>query len=201
METCGLGRRVPLTNRPLPAPGQVTPPADRLLVPRLRRARWVDGQLVIWPLLLPGQTVADVEDAAERLGTTLGASRLRVLPDPARTVCRVVARFGDPLARPSHAPLPVQSLPNSEAAALLRRVVLGTTEDGALWKIDLRVSTLTVGSAGAGKGSVMWSLLLHLAPAIRAGLVQVHGIDLKGGMELGLGRDLFTRYADDPHRR
>lgn len=200
METCGLGRRVPLTNQPLPRPGQVTPPADRLLVPRLRRARWVDGQLVLWPLLLPGQTVADVEDAAERLRTTLGASRLRVLADPARTVCRVAARFGDPLARPFHSALPVQSLPAADVAATLRRVILGTTEDGQPWVIDVRVSTLTVGSSGAGKGSVMWSLLLHLAPAIRVGLIEVHGIDLKGGMELGLGRDLFTRYADDPHR-
>ena len=39
-------------------------------------------------------------------------------------------------------------------------------------------------------------LLLNLAPAIRSGLVQVHGVDLKGGMELGLGTGLFTRYAN-----
>jgi S-DNA-T family DNA segregation ATPase FtsK/SpoIIIE len=44
----------------------------------------------------------------------------------------------------------------------------------------------------------MWSLMLGLAPAIRAGYVEVHGVDLKGGMELGLGRALFTRYADRP---
>ena len=44
----------------------------------------------------------------------------------------------------------------------------------------------------------MWMLLLNLAPAIRSGLVQVHGVDLKGGMELGLGTRLFTRYATTP---
>jgi len=200
METCGLGRRVPLVVRPVARPGQVVPVSDRLLVPRLRRLRWVDGQLVAWPLLLPGQTVADVEDAAERLRTTLGAGRLRVISDAARVSCQIVARFGDPLATPFHSLLPVQSLPPADIRASLSLVVLGTTEDGGPWVIDLRVSTLTVGSSGAGKGSVMWSLLLHLAPAIRCGLVQVHGIDLKGGMELGLGRDLFSRYADDPAR-
>ena len=33
----------------------------------------------------------------------------------------------------------------------------------------------------------MWMLLLNLAPAIKSGLVQVHGIDLKGGVEHALG--------------
>lgn len=43
---------------------------------------------------------------------------------------------------------------------------------------------------------MIWSLLFALAPAIRTGLVEVHGVDLKGGMELAMGRALFTRYAD-----
>lgn len=41
----------------------------------------------------------------------------------------------------------------------------------------------------------MWMLLLNLAPAIKAGLVQVHGIDLKGGVEQAMGLRLFTRHA------
>ena len=33
------------------------------------------------------------------------------------------------------------------------------------------------------------------SPGEPGGLVQLHGIDLKGGMELSMGRPLFTRYA------
>ncbi|WP_212804665.1 hypothetical protein [Actinocatenispora sera] len=40
-------------------------------------------------------------------------------------------------------------------------------------------------------------MLRYLAPAIRAGLVKVTGIDPKGGMELSIGRPLFTRYEAD----
>jgi S-DNA-T family DNA segregation ATPase FtsK/SpoIIIE len=72
---------------------------------------------------------------------------------------------------------------------------MGVTETGERWLMPIRVSTLTAGSAGSGKASAMWMLLLNLAPAIKTGLVQVHGIDLKGGMELAMGRRLFTRYA------
>ena len=43
----------------------------------------------------------------------------------------------------------------------------------------------------------MWSLLFGLGPAIKSGLVQIHGIDLKGGMELAMGEPLLTRYACD----
>ncbi|WP_180959258.1 FtsK/SpoIIIE domain-containing protein [Brevibacterium aurantiacum] len=55
--------------------------------------------------------------------------------------------------------------------------------------------TLLVGGTGSGKGSVIWSLLLGLAPAIRAGVVRVHGIDLKGGVEFTTGVDLFHQVA------
>jgi len=150
--------------------------------------------LQLVPALVSGQTVADFEEATERLRTSIGAVRLRVIPDPARTSCRIVAGFDDPLAEPFLSPLPDPAL----VPEWVGSVVLGRTEDGDPWRIDLDISCLTAGCSGAGKGSVMWSLLLGLLPQIRAGLVEVHGIDLKGGMELGLGRNLFARYADDP---
>jgi S-DNA-T family DNA segregation ATPase FtsK/SpoIIIE len=57
---------------------------------------------------------------------------------------------------------------------------------------------LVAGSTGSGKGSVLWSLLRGLAPAIANGQVEVWGFDPKGGMELALGRGLFTRvFTDD----
>jgi S-DNA-T family DNA segregation ATPase FtsK/SpoIIIE len=54
---------------------------------------------------------------------------------------------------------------------------------------------LIVGASRRGKGSVIWSLLSALAPAIHTGLVRVWAIDPKGGMELGLGQPLFSRFA------
>jgi S-DNA-T family DNA segregation ATPase FtsK/SpoIIIE len=56
---------------------------------------------------------------------------------------------------------------------------------------------LVAGVTGSGKGSVVWSLLRGLCPAIAAGTVQVWAIDPKGGMELGPGQALFARFAAD----
>ncbi len=77
----------------------------------------------------------------------------------------------------------------------LRRVVAGRTEYGQPWRVSLVGGHMFVaGATGAGKGSVLWSPLVSIAPAIRAGLVRVSGIDPKG-MELAYGRRLFHRYA------
>ena len=182
MESCGLGRRVTASDG-----------TAALAVPTLRRAGWRSGRLVAVPELLLGQTVDDVHDAAERLRVAVGASRVRVVPDDKATRCEVVWLFGDPLAEPFHATVPDRSTP-----VQLESAVLGVTEDGDPWRLDLRVSTLVAGASGSGKASAMWGLMLALAPGIRAGLVEVAGIDLKGGMELAMGRALFTRYATTP---
>ncbi len=80
----------------------------------------------------------------------------------------------------------------------LDRVAWAAPRMAAPWWLNVRVSTLVGGSTGAGKGSVMWGLLVGLAPAIHAGTVRVHGVDLKGGMELALGGPLFTSWATTP---
>ena len=53
---------------------------------------------------------------------------------------------------------------------------------------------LIAGATGSGKGSVIWSLIRALLPAIAAGWVQVWALDPKR-MELSFGRALFHRYA------
>ena len=50
------------------------------------------------------------------------------------------------------------------------------------------------GATGSGKGSVIWSLIRALLPAISSGWVQVWALDPKR-MELSFGRALFHRYA------
>ncbi|WP_392507520.1 FtsK/SpoIIIE domain-containing protein [Naumannella halotolerans] len=178
MDACGLARRIP---------GEKT-----MVVPSRRRLRWVNGQLSVQPRLLIGQTVEDVEHAADRLRTAVGARRVRIVPDDTYTTCRIVWSFGDPLGEPFLATIPDRS-PDTGLAA----VPVGRTEDSTTWWLPL-ISTLVAGCTGAGKASVMWSTILALAPSIRSGLVELHGIDLKGGMELTMGRRLFTRTATTP---
>ena len=69
---------------------------------------------------------------------------------------------------------------------------------GSPWTLRVGPHTLVAGSSGSGKASMIWSLLIGLAPAIREGRIEVYGIDLKGGMELTMGRGLLTQYATEP---
>jgi S-DNA-T family DNA segregation ATPase FtsK/SpoIIIE len=75
---------------------------------------------------------------------------------------------------------------------------VGVRDDGNPWTIPLLARhVLVAGRSRSGKGSVLWSVLRELAPAIRVGLVKVTGIDPKGGMELEIGKPLFHRYEAD----
>jgi S-DNA-T family DNA segregation ATPase FtsK/SpoIIIE len=51
-----------------------------------------------------------------------------------------------------------------------------------------------IGATGAGKSSVLWSMVDQLGPAIADGTVEIWGIDPKA-MELAAGEPLFTRLA------
>jgi len=96
----------------------------------------------------------------------------------------------DPLAHIITVPAPT--------AVDLGAIQLGRREDGRPWTVRLRGShTLIAGATGAGKGSVLWSLIQGLGPAIRDGLVKLWVLDPKGGMELAAGRPLFDRFAYD----
>ena len=189
MEAVGLARRTLTVTQ---QPGKQPEPAERVDVPALGRLRW-DGpdDLAAYPGLLVGQTVADVEAVTERLRVALDAERCRVVPNQTGTKCRIVWSFGDPIAQPFNATVP----PFGAPIVTLDAVPLGRCEDGRIWWLPLGLSTLTAGCSGSGKASLIWGLVFGLGPANAAGLVQLHGIDLKGGMELSMGRPVFTRYA------
>ncbi|WP_345456910.1 FtsK/SpoIIIE domain-containing protein [Actinoallomurus oryzae] len=92
-------------------------------------------------------------------------------------------------------PVSVTALPASQVD--LSRLPVGRREDSSPWLVRLLGTHLLIaGATGAGKGSVLWSLVRAMLPAIRAGLVQVWGIDPKR-MELAFGRGIFNRYSDD----
>jgi S-DNA-T family DNA segregation ATPase FtsK/SpoIIIE len=78
----------------------------------------------------------------------------------------------------------------------LEAVPVARREDGLTYRLRLLgTHVLVVGATGAGKGSVIWSLLAGLGPSIRDRVVQVWALDPKGGMELAGGRALFARFC------
>ena len=89
---------------------------------------------------------------------------------------------------------PIPALPITGEVDLAGLPV-GRCEDGSPWRLRLlSTHVLIAGATGSGKGSVIWSLIRALLPAIAAGWVQVWALDPKR-MELSFGRALFHRYA------
>jgi S-DNA-T family DNA segregation ATPase FtsK/SpoIIIE len=140
--------------------------------------------------MLPGQVPADWEREVEGIAHTFGAARGRVrVTGPSRISIELAHR--DPLA----AVVPALPIP---ATVDLDAVAVGVVEDGTPWRVRVAGShVLVAGVTGAGKGSVLWSLIRGLCPAVAAGIVQIWAVDPKGGMELGPGRALFARFAGD----
>jgi S-DNA-T family DNA segregation ATPase FtsK/SpoIIIE len=116
------------------------------------------------------------------------ADRARFRDRP-RLVWLVFARR-DPLTTVVPA-LPVPDRPD------LAALPLGLREDMRPYRLRLLAThLLVVGATRSGKGSVIWSLIRALAAGVSSGLVRLWVIDPKGGMELFMGRPLFTRYED-----
>ena len=156
-------------------------------VPAIRRSRatWPHVQLLVRPVL--GQTLKDFENASEAVRVGVGASRVRVESDGIRDVL-LTFTIGDELS----APFTAEPHPTADSLVTVR---MGRREDGSPWDMPIGPHTLVAGCSGSGKGSLFWSFAFGLAPAVRDGRVQLHGIDLKGGMEILMGADLFTTSA------
>lgn len=165
---------------------------DRVLVPRLYRVQvgYVSDTVVV--RMLYGQAITDWAKQSDALAHAFGAIGVRVRSaKPGWVVIEV--HHGDALAGPI-------ALPTTEASCSidLEAVPVGMTETGRPWRLRvLGRHILVAGATGAGKGSVVWSTLAALGPAIREGVVQVWVIDPKGGMEFGRGQGLFARFAHD----
>ncbi|MBV9162824.1 MAG: cell division protein FtsK [Pseudonocardiales bacterium] len=161
----------------------------RVHYPTLRRVRadgWRDRVSV---KLLHGQCVATYAAHAQELANSFGARSCRVRVDRPRRIWLDLIHT-DPLNQPVRVP----TLADPGAGVDLARVLIGRTEIGRPWVLRLLGRHILVaGVSDAGKSSVMWAVLRALAPWIRCGLVQVFGIDPKGGMELGRAPGLFQK--------
>jgi DNA segregation ATPase FtsK/SpoIIIE, S-DNA-T family len=153
-------------------------------------------RVTIRPLL--GQSLADWQKAGDSFAMAYGVVNVRFV-DIGGGRISMTAGYRPMAAREF---VPVAHRQDDEATgwrARLATVPVGITEGGGTYCLPLLEShTLIAGITGAGKGSVIWSAILGLAPAIRAGVVKVWGFDPKQ-MELSIGRGVFgDRYASDP---
>ena len=162
---------------------------------RLRRVRVHRHVVELTIRARPGQTLTELEAGAERLATTFAAVAHRVRPvSGAGSGCTVAVELvmHDALTMPVDAVEP-------EPRAVAERIRLGRTQGGGDWWLQLRGRhTLVAGCSGSGKGSVLWGVCCGLAPAVRADMVQLWGVDLKRGVELAMGEPLFSTRAYTP---
>jgi S-DNA-T family DNA segregation ATPase FtsK/SpoIIIE len=165
---------------------------DQIEVPRIVRVRSTTPSIDrLTVRMIPGQTPTLFEEAAERLAHAVGAERVavdRIKPG----WLALVIEWRNPFTYIVAAP----PIPGDAADVDLMALPVGEDEYGNPFTIPLAGRNLLVaGTMGSGKGSLLWSPLRAMGPAIRDGLVRVRVIDLKGGMETDRGRPLFHRWA------
>lgn len=162
---------------------------DSEYLPQVKRVRCTRRQDRLLVVMVTGQAPDVWEKASAQLAHTFGAASCVIRTAKPGRIWVEFTR-GDPLS----ATIPALPVPDADRLDLAA-VPLGERADGSPWTLNLLgASVLIAGAQGAGKGSVLWSLVRGVSGAIRAGLVEVWAIDPKGGMELTPGADLFTRF-------
>jgi S-DNA-T family DNA segregation ATPase FtsK/SpoIIIE len=145
--------------------------------------------------LVAGQKPEDFDEAARALAVARKVARCQIRElEP--NVVSIDFQCRDLLASVVSC-MPVPDIAPDGMGVDLRTVWAGRTEYGQDWRLPLLGSgahTLIAGASGAGKNSVLWCPLVSAAPAIRAGVIRMSGIDPKG-MELAYGRGIFARYG------
>jgi len=182
---CGLAIQIPASNAE-----QVT--FDEYF-PRIRGFRATVAVESLRVELLPGQTPETWAEQAEALRHIYRARVCRVRAE------RVGFVWVDFYRRdPLDTVVPPAPIDGPDAPVDLGNLPLGRREDGGPWLLPLRGShVLVAGATGSGKGSVLWSLIRSLGPAVSAGLAELWVCDPKGGMEMAAGAPMFARFAYD----
>ncbi|ETW25563.1 FtsK/SpoIIIE domain-containing protein [Mycobacterium gastri] len=165
---------------------------DRTLTPVVRSI-WIGKHTDVIDLrVVTGQSVDDWHKRIRELAAAWRADRLIIRPTAPGELRITITRY-DFLAQPIRLPRPAAS-----TNVNLSAVPVGITDTHQWWRVPvLGHHLLIAGATGAGKGSVLWSLIAGLAPCVKTGQVRLCVIDPKGGMELGPGAGIFSAFSHD----
>jgi len=166
-----------------------------LMVPRVDRVRAVTPSIdTVRVRMVRGQDMRTWTDQAEALAHALGVERVAVTKHRPGRLHLVIER-----EMPFTSPLPAPEIPASVEDVNLRALDIGDDEFGQPMTVPVigGSQVLFAAASGAGKSGAMWGMHRAMGPMIREGLVRVRMIDLKGGTETEMGRDLFHRRAID----
>lgn len=166
--------------------------ADREYVPALRSIRIGAHADMLDVSLVTGQSIHHWHKHTDALAAAWRAQRVTITATVPGHV-RITVMRGDVLAEPIRLPMLTPA-----TAVALSAIPAGVTESHRVWRLPILGHHIMVaGATGAGKGSVLWSLIAGLAPDVRTGRVRLCVIDPKGGMELGAGAPMFTAFTHD----
>jgi DNA segregation ATPase FtsK/SpoIIIE, S-DNA-T family len=163
---------------------------ERTLVPALQSVRIGNHADVLIARVVAGQSIADWQKRGPALAAAWRVERLTIRATTPGEV-RIIVGRGDVLGQPIALPMPTRATPVDLGA-----VRVGITEIRTWWQLPvLGQHILIAGATGAGKGSVLWSLIAGLAAQVKTGRVRLWVIDPKGGMELGAGAPMFSVFC------
>lgn len=176
----------------MPLHGLTARLGERTLVPTLQSVQIGKTTDALQLRIVTGQCLTDWHKQADGLAAAWRADRITIRSIAPGEV-RITLMRGDVLADPVDLPMPT-----STAAVDLRAVRIGITENRHWWHVPLLGHHMLIaGATGAGKGSVLWSLIAGIAPEVKTGFVRLCVIDPKGGMERGAGAPMFTVFTHD----
>lgn len=162
--------------------------SGRKIVTGAGNPSWDSSTCILQVSMPPGLAREDLVATTTRIAQAFNAVRVTVVGEQISSLALRI-EYVDALAQSFGFPLGG----TWDGASVL----MGMSDGGAEWRLPLGPHTLVAGSSGSGKASLVWGLLLGLVQPIHSGLIEVWGIDRKGGMELAMGRDLLTRFAAD----
>jgi DNA segregation ATPase FtsK/SpoIIIE, S-DNA-T family len=187
MQMYGLIKRI----KPRQKDGKI-----QIQFPRVREVIIEEWRIRVLVEKLDGQTIRQWQDKCDALKDSFNVFNCRISGDDGNLLWMDLQRT-DPLAHEIHA----EPLDKDEVVNLLA-IPIGRKEDGERMTLKILGNhTLMIGRSGSGKSGTLWMIIHGLATMVRDGLVQIWAIDPKGGMELGIGRGMFTKFADsDPYK-
>lgn len=167
---------------------------ERWRDPRLLRVKTSAHSVTLKARTRRGQALAELEAFAPKLAASYHADAYRCFPAKRRSGSTLMFDLikRDLIRSPRTADMPEPVMQTGKA-------LLGRRQNGKPFRLQvIERQTLVVGASGSGKGSFLWGVCCSLAPAVAVDGVRLHGIDLKGGVELAMGERLFSRRAYDP---